>query len=127
MNRSLHLLPLYLSLQLCAAKVLVSPFASTVRNKITNTDMIKNVNLTLGRILLDTEKEIVSEVAKIKVSKLVVKKRKLKMLTKFELTITRCCSSDIDRRVDRCFEVNGFGGIQFIKRPCEYLQSIIGK
>merc|ERR1739838_77522 len=50
-----------------------------------------------------------------------------KMLSRFELTLVRCCSSSVDREVGRCFEVNGFGGINFLKTPCEHLENVLEK
>merc|ERR1712215_438068 len=46
-------------------------------------------------------------------------------LSSFERTIVRCCSTTSDTNVGRCFEVNGFGGIHFVKAPCELLQRVI--
>ena len=43
------------------------------------------------------------------------------------MTLVRCCSSSVDKEVDRCFEVNGFGGINFLKSPCEHLENVLGK
>ena len=54
-------------------------------------------------------------------------KMKRKMLSKFELCILRCCSSNRDTKVGRCFEVNGFGGINFLRRPCQLLQVVLEK
>ena len=51
----------------------------------------------------------------------IVKKKKL---SKYELTLLRCCSNKMDTQVGRCFEVNGFGGINFLTSPCEYLDEI---
>ena len=48
-------------------------------------------------------------------------------LSKFELSVVRCCSSDTDNSFDRCFEVNGFGGVNFAVEPCQYLQELILK
>merc|ERR1712066_1120641 len=44
-------------------------------------------------------------------------------LTKLEISLIRCCSSRKDRisEVVRCFEVNGFGGINFSPRLCLFL------
>jgi hypothetical protein len=61
--------------------------------------------------------------------KLEISERQLKrkMLSKFELSVARCCSSSLDMNVDRCFEVNGFGGIHFLKMPCELLETVLEK
>ena len=54
-------------------------------------------------------------------------KEQNQMLTKFELSIVRCCSSILDTKVGRCFEVNGFGGIHFLIKPCQLLEVVLGK
>merc|ERR1711970_253146 len=45
------------------------------------------------------------------------------VLSKLELSLIRCCSSRKDRisEVARCFEVNGFGGINFSPSLCSFL------
>merc|ERR1711915_390274 len=48
-------------------------------------------------------------------------------LSNFELSIVRCCSSDTDNSFDRCFEVNGFGGVNFVVEPCQYLKELLSK
>ena len=54
-----------------------------------------------------------------------IEKKQKKLMTKFELSIVRCCSSILDTEVGRCFEVNGFGGIHFLIRPCQLLQVVL--
>merc|ERR1712131_423190 len=39
-------------------------------------------------------------------------------LSTFELSVVRCCSSNTDDNFGRCFEVNGFGGVNFAVKPC---------
>ena len=56
-----------------------------------------------------------------------IEKEQKKMLSKFELSIVRCCSSILETKVGRCFEVNGFGGIHFLIRPCQLLEVVLGK
>jgi hypothetical protein len=56
-----------------------------------------------------------------------IEKEQKKMMTQFELSIVRCCSSILDTKVGRCFEVNGFGGIHFIIRPCQLLEVVLEK
>jgi hypothetical protein len=56
-----------------------------------------------------------------------IEKKQKKMLSKIELAIVRCCSSILDAKVGRCFEVNGFGGIHFLIRPCQLLQVVLEK
>jgi len=50
-----------------------------------------------------------------------------KVLSKYELSVVRCCSSILDMKVGRCFEVNGFGGVHFQKRPCEHFELVLEK
>merc|ERR1711915_1133829 len=54
-------------------------------------------------------------------------KKKDMILTRFELSILRCCSSSMDTHYGRCFEVNGVGGINFSISPCQYLNNVISK
>ena len=82
--------------------------------------------LTTERVVVDNETMIAEQVLNKKM-KLMLRKMKRKMLSKLELTLVRCCSSNMDRDVHRCFEVNGFGGINFLKEPCQHLDSVIKK
>jgi len=50
-----------------------------------------------------------------------------KLLSKYEVSVVRCCSSILDMKVGRCFEVNGFGGVHFQERPCEHFQLVLEK
>ena len=59
--------------------------------------------------------------ANVRDNKEIEKKMKMKMLTMFELSILRCCSSNRKQKVQRCFEVNGFGGVNFLENPCRHL------
>merc|ERR1712215_353421 len=54
-----------------------------------------------------------------------IKNKKNKIFSKYEKTIIKCCSSSEDTSVERCFEVNGFGGINFLKKPCKPLEMIL--
>ena len=54
-------------------------------------------------------------------------KKKDMILTRFELSILRCCSSSTDTHHGRCFEVNGVGGINFSINPCQYLNNVVSK
>jgi len=51
------------------------------------------------------------------------------VLSKLELSLIRCCSSRKDRisEVARCFEVNGFGGINFSPSLCSFLTDAVEK
>ena len=48
-------------------------------------------------------------------------------LSTFELSVVRCCSSNTDDNFGRCFEVNGFGGVNFAVKPCQYLKNVTSK
>ena len=56
-----------------------------------------------------------------------IKVEQKKPLSKYELSIVRCCSSILDMKVGRCFEVNGFGGVHFLKMPCEHFEIVLEK
>jgi hypothetical protein len=43
------------------------------------------------------------------------------MLSNFELAALRCCSKNKDKKAEGCFEVNGFGGVSVLEKPCRYL------
>merc|ERR1712228_818050 len=45
-------------------------------------------------------------------------------LSKLGIAILRCCSSVTDTHNERCFEINGFGGIRFAEKPCAYLPTV---
>merc|ERR1711915_920263 len=45
-------------------------------------------------------------------------------LSKLGIAILRCCSSVTDTHNERCFEINGFGGIRFAEKPCAYLPKV---
>ena len=45
-------------------------------------------------------------------------------LSKLGIAILRCCSSVADTHNERCFEINGFGGIRFAEEPCAYLPTV---
>ena len=98
--------------------------------EIINKNMESNPNMITEIEMLDNENEIPGEEEKKKMrTKLITEERRIKKkkLSKFELTLVRCCSSSVDREVGRCFEVNGFGGINFLKEPCEHLDSVLKK
>merc|ERR1711915_899161 len=44
--------------------------------------------------------------------------------SKLGIAILRCCSSVTDTHNERCFEINGFGGIRFAEKPCAYLPTV---
>merc|ERR1712013_848502 len=50
------------------------------------------------------------------------------MLSKLEISLVRCCSSVLDtfQEVARCFEVNGFGGINFSRKLCTHVNDVSG-
>ena len=50
------------------------------------------------------------------------------MLSKLEISLVRCCSSVLDtfQEVARCFEVNGFGGINFSQKLCTHVNDVSG-
>merc|ERR1711970_1460161 len=54
---------------------------------------------------------------------IIEKSTEANVLSKLELSLIRCCSSRKDRisEVARCFEVNGFGGINFSPSLCSFL------
>ena len=45
-------------------------------------------------------------------------------LTNLGIAILRCCTSLTDTHNERCFEINGFGGIRFAEEPCAYLPTV---
>merc|ERR1712228_465043 len=45
-------------------------------------------------------------------------------MSKLGIAILRCCSSVTDTQNERCFEINGFGGIRFAEKPCAYLPTV---
>merc|ERR1711872_384892 len=45
-------------------------------------------------------------------------------LTSLGIAILRCCTSSTDPHIERCFEINGFGGIRFAEEPCSYLPTV---
>ena len=92
--------------------------------EIINKNMESNPNMITEIEMLDNENEIPGQEEKKKMRTKQIKKKKL---SKFELTLVRCCSSSVDREVGRCFEVNGFGGINFIRTPCEHLENVLRK
>ena len=49
-----------------------------------------------------------------------------RVMSRLELSLVRCCSSVLDtfHEVARCFEVNGFGGINFSRRLCTLLDDV---
>merc|ERR1712061_805065 len=54
-----------------------------------------------------------------------MRNQEIKMnLSQLELSLVRCCSSTLDKNVEvaRCFEVNGFGGVNFSQRLCTFLK-----
>eukprot|EP00092_Neocalanus_flemingeri_P001308 GFUD01001396.1.p1 GENE.GFUD01001396.1~~GFUD01001396.1.p1 ORF type:complete len:196 (+),score=55.38 GFUD01001396.1:295-882(+) len=84
--------------------------ANTANEEINIVGENRDENVNTWREISNTENEIAYE--------------KLRKLSKFELTLVRCCSSNMDTKVGRCFEVNGFGGSHFLKKPCEHLEKI---
>merc|ERR1712243_202768 len=50
------------------------------------------------------------------------------LLSKLEISLVRCCSSVLDtfQEVARCFEVNGFGGINFSQKLCTHVNDVSG-
>jgi hypothetical protein len=80
---------------------------------------------------LDMDKIIENNVESIENNRIIYKqrieKKQKKMLSKFELAVVRCCSSILDTKVGRCFEANRFGGIHFLRRPCQLLQVVLEK
>lgn len=50
-------------------------------------------------------------------------------LSKIELSVVRCCSSTQDtyQEVARCFELNGFGGMNFSPNICVFLTYVLGQ
>ena len=48
-------------------------------------------------------------------------------LSPLGVALIRCCSSTMDtfHQVARCFEVNGFGGINFSKSLCSFLPDVV--
>merc|ERR1711915_1114280 len=49
------------------------------------------------------------------------------ILSNFEISLIRCCSTFNDAFFGRCFEINGFGGLNFAVNPCRYLREVIEK
>ena len=51
----------------------------------------------------------------------------LQALSKLEISLVRCCSSTQDtyQEVARCFELNGFGGINFSPKICVFLTYVL--
>ena len=126
---------LSVSLLVFVPEAFASPFTEIERNNDdTNTKVDEIVDnyleseetLITERVVVDNETMIAEQVLNKKM-KLMLRKMKRKMLSKLELTLVRCCSSNMDRDVHRCFEVNGFGGINFLKEPCEHLDNVLKK
>ena len=115
---------LAISLFFCSQQVGTSPLTlSVITNLLENSSdgVNSRENITPEKEPVDIKNENVRESMEIE------NKMKRKMLSKFELCILRCCSSNRDTKVGRCFEVNGFGGIHFLRRPCQLLQVVLEK
>ena len=94
-------------------QVSTSPLAKVAKNK----KYFDLDNILLEQAVVENKVPIEREY-KIKGMKLA-----RRILTDFELSVIRCCSSNIVQNVNRCFEVNGFGGVNFLVNPCGYLNS----
>merc|ERR1711953_1185423 len=50
--------------------------------------------------------------------------RKEKVMSKFQSAVQNCCSNRNSNTPYRCFEKNGVEGVNFVERPCRFLQSL---
>merc|ERR1711893_186628 len=51
-------------------------------------------------------------------------------ISSFETAILRCCGSVEDNTgysIPRCFELNGYGGVNFAKNICKHLDTVLSK
>merc|ERR1711868_230437 len=48
-------------------------------------------------------------------------------ISSFETAILRCCGSIEDNTGYRCFELNGYGGVNFAKNICKHLDKVLSK
>jgi len=42
----------------------------------------------------------------------------------FQNAVQHCCTSTTSRTPHRCFEVNEFAGVNFVRSPCRFLKSV---
>ena len=81
-------------------------------------------NLEMKTIVDHFMKEINKELVQMKEIKEELIEKEKKVLSQFELSIVRCCSVPGDTDVARCFELNGFGGVNFLVSPCNLLKYV---
>ena len=132
MKISCSLLFLSLGLLFCIPEAFTTPWTRVQRkhDKMNNEEIInKDIDTNSDEKVVDGENEITDEKGNKKTGiKVMPKEKRIKTkMSKFEITLVRCCSSNRDRNVERCFEVNGFGGIHFLKMPCKHLDNVLKK
>ena len=132
MKNSCNLPFLALGLLFCIPEVFASPWTRVQPkpDKMINEEIINHdIDTNSDEKVVDGENEINDEKGNKKTGiKVMPKEKRIQTkMSKFEITLVRCCSSNRDRNVERCFEVNGFGGIHFLKMPCKHLDNVLKK
>merc|ERR1711953_195737 len=49
---------------------------------------------------------------------------KKKVVSKFQNAVQNCCSNKNSNTAYRCFEINGVQGVNFVEKPCMFLNTI---